>query len=90
MASITQTGDTPARVAKMATASGRVTAGKLNLIGLFGPQNNLSALVREASGRIRRVKKGQSLSTGRIMAIDENGLMMEKNGRTWRLSLPSG
>lgn len=79
---------TPAKVAALATDSGALSLGKLTLIGLYGPTDDLSALVREPGGRFRRVKRGQKLATGRVVGIDTNGLMLEKSGRTWRLALP--
>lgn len=90
MTSVSQAGPTSARVAKLATQTDVLQRGESGLIGLFGPSTDLSALVRAADGRIRRVENGDRLGNGRIIAIDENGLMVEHNGRTWRLRMPPG
>lgn len=88
MANSNTAGNTPAKVARLATDSDALDLGGLTLIGLFGPVDDLSALVREPSGRFRRVKHGQKLAAGRVVGIDSDGLMLEKSGRTWRLDLP--
>lgn len=90
MTSETDTGRTTARVAQMATQNSVLGRGETNLIGLFGPQDRMSALLREPSGRIRRVETGDRLSIGRIVGIDADGLMLEKNGSSQRLTLPTG
>jgi len=88
MTSISET--TPVRVARLATQTQDFRPGETLLIGLFGPQARLSALVRSSNGTIRRVEVGERLDSGRIIGIDTEGLVLEKNGETWRLTLPSG
>ncbi|WP_424986084.1 hypothetical protein [Microbulbifer sp. S227A] len=90
MTSRTEAGKTPERVAKMATTDHALARGKTDLIGLFGPQNNMSALIRTPRGAIRRVEIGETLSIGRIVAIDDKGLILSKNGHNRRLTLPAG
>jgi len=89
MANPNPAGSTPANVAKMATLPGVLSSGGTILIGLFGLENDLTALVREAGRRIRKVKPGQTLSGGRVVGIDKEGIVLERAGRTWRLDLPS-
>jgi len=89
MANPKTAGATPANVANMATQPGVLQSGGPILIGLFGLENDLTALVREASRRIRRVKPGQTLSGGRVVGIDKEGIVLERAGRVWRLDLPS-
>jgi hypothetical protein len=89
MTNQTDKGRTPARVGDVATQTRALTRGGLNLIGLFGPQDNLAALVRKPNGSIQRIERGDSLAGARVLGIDETGVMMEKNGRTWRLDLPA-
>lgn len=88
MSIIDEAGQTPATPGDLATTPDALEHSGLSLIGLFGPQNALSALIRSPGGRIRRVSAGESLGARRILGIDANGLMLEKNGRATRLSLP--
>lgn len=89
MTSQTDKGRTPDRVGDMATQSRALDRGELGLIGLFGPRDNLAALVRKSNGSIQRVERGDRVAGARVLAIDEAGMMMEKNGRTFRLDLPA-
>lgn len=89
MTSSTGAGKTPNRVAKMATTDHAFTRGHTDVIGLFGPRNRMSALIRTPLGAIRRVEIGETLSIGRIVAIDDTGIMLSKNGHNRRLSLPA-
>jgi len=90
MASPDKTGISHGTPGRMATREGALPHSGLSLLGVFGPADNLAALVRAPGGAIRRVTTGQQLSAGRIVGIDENGLILKKNGRTRRLALPSG
>lgn len=89
MTSSNEAEQTPDRVAKMATTDHALARGKTDLIGLFGPQNKMSALIRTPRGAIKRVEIGETLNIGRIVAIDDKGLMLSKNGHNRRLSLPA-
>ncbi len=71
----------------LATSKGALPNRNLSLIGLFGSENNMQALVRYASGRIETVKTGERLSLGRIVAIDQNGLLIERRGEVGRLPI---
>ena len=77
-----------AKVAQLATRSKALNPSSLTLMGLFGPAENLSALMRLPSGRVRRVSRGTRLPSGRIVGIDANGVLLEKNGTTRRLAMP--
>ena len=90
MASADKTGILHDSPGDIATRSGALPHTGLSLLGVFGPADDLAALVRAPGGTIRRVTTGQKISAGRIVGIDENGLILEKNGRTRRLALPSG
>lgn len=89
MASNTKAEKTPDNVADMATTDHALARGKTDLIGLFGPQSQMSALIRTPRGSIKRVEIGETLSIGRIVAIDDKGMMVSKNGHNRRLSLPA-
>jgi hypothetical protein len=91
MSSDNKAGATPAHVAGIATQTGVLDSTEgLSLIGLFGPDSGLNALVRERGGRIHQVKAGGKVGGARILAIDAEGVMVQTNGRTWRLGLPAG
>jgi len=81
-------GSTPANVANMATQSGMLNRNSISLIGVFGPEQNMQALVREPSGKVLRVSQGSRLNAGRIMGIDAKGVMLSRNGRIEHLPLP--
>ncbi len=90
MTSATQAGRTPAKVAKMATQNDVLERGSTDLLGVFGTKAGMSALVRDSGGRVRKVKTGDRLSIGHVRAIDESGVMIERNGQMRRLAFPAG
>lgn len=90
MDSADKAGRTSVRVARMATRTRGLNRGNTDLIGVFGPQNNMSALIRNRNGEVRRVERGQNLPIGRVIAIDKDGMMVEKNGTARRMTLPAG
>ena len=90
MTTNTKTGATPASVARTATQTGALAAGETALIGLFGTSGNQNALVRLANGRVLQVKPGDRVDTGVVVAIDEDGLIVQKNGETRRIGMPGG
>lgn len=90
MANLSTTGKTPANVAKMATQSDVLSRDSLALIGLFGPEKDMQALVRHPGGKVVRVARGSRLNAGRIVGIDAKGVMLDRNGETVHLTLPQG
>lgn len=89
MTSPVKAGKTPANVADLATQSHTLDRSELTLLGVFGPVNAMTALVRLPGGRVRRVKTGDKLASGVVMAIDTEGLMLAQHGQTRLLSFPS-
>jgi len=81
---------TNANVARLATQDKALNQKSLTLMGVFGPSEDLSALMRLPSGRVRKVTRGTRLPSGRIVGIDANGVLLEKNGTTHRLAIPGG
>lgn len=79
---------TDAIVAQLATQDNAFDRKSLALMGLFGPTNNLTALMRLPGGRVRRVSRGTRLVAGRVVGIDAKGVLLEKNGATHRLVMP--
>lgn len=88
MQNLVLAGATPANVAAQATNSAALDPSALNLLGVFGPPDNLRALVRLPGGKVQQVGPGQRLAWGRIVAIDATGLMVLENGRTSRITMP--
>lgn len=79
---------TNATVAQLATQNRALDQKKLALMGLFGPSEDLTALMRLPNGKVRRVDRGTRLSAGRVIGIDAKGVLIEKNGATRRLAMP--
>lgn len=77
-----------ATVAGHATQPGAMNRSATTLLGIFGPERNLEAMVRTPGGSIRKVKTGATLPAGKIVAIDHKGLLLEKGGETVRLVIP--
>ena len=63
---------------------------KVNLIGVYGTPSNRRALVRLSSGRYKKVKVGDKIDGGQIVAIGESELRYQKGGRNVTLKIPNG
>lgn len=74
-------------VAAFATQKDALPDRNLSVIGLFGSEGNMQALVRHGSGRVQTVQAGERISLGRIMAIDASGLLIERRGEIGRLPM---
>ena len=81
---------TAASVARQATVRNAIDLSQLNLIGVYGQPSDRMALVRLSNGRYQKVKVGDRIEGGRILAIGENSLRYQKDGRNQTLSMPSG
>ncbi|MBY6054885.1 hypothetical protein KUV26_00410 [Leisingera daeponensis] len=79
---------TSAKVAGLATLTNAVNRNNLSLLGVYGPEDSLTALIRLPSGRTRTVTRGTRLSQGQIIAIDAHGLVLNQRGETKRLMMP--
>lgn len=79
-----------ASVARQATLDNAINLRKINLIGVYGTPSNRRALVRLPSGRYKKVKVGDSVDGGRILAIGDSELRYQKGGRNLTLKIPSG
>ncbi len=76
-------------VARAATQRNAMRLREINVIGIFGRANDRRALVRLSNGRYLRVKVGDRLDRGRVVAIGESQLVYQKGGRNIGLNLPS-
>ncbi len=83
---------TPLRttVAKQATFKNAINLSKMNLIGVYGTQSNRYALVRQANGRYKKVRVGDSIDGGRVAAITASEVRYQKGSRLISLAMPSG
>ncbi len=88
MTSKTDAGGTPATVADLATRPQALEPGEMVLIGLTGSARGFRALLRLPGGRIRTVTPGDRVAWGRVVAIDETGVVFHRNGETQRITLP--
>lgn len=88
--SVTPKIPTSASVARQATLDNAINLHRLNLIGVYGTVSNRRALVRLPSGRYRKVKVGDKVDGGRIVAIGDSELRYQKGGRNVTLKIPSG
>ncbi|MFW8594803.1 hypothetical protein [Cribrihabitans neustonicus] len=79
-----------ASVARRATTGNALNLRKLNLIGVYGTPSDRRALVRLPSGRYKKVKVGDRIDGGRVIAIGESRLQYQKSGRNRTLEMPNG
>jgi hypothetical protein len=77
-------------VAKQATFVNAINLSKINLIGVYGTEGKRYALVRESSGRYKKVKVGDRIDGGQIAAITSNEVRYQKGGRMLTLAMPKG
>lgn len=90
MANSDDSARTSAKVAQLATQTNAVNRSNLSLLGLFGPEDSMTALVRLPSGRTRQVQRGSRLSAGLVVAIDAKGVVLSARGGTQLLEMPGG
>lgn len=87
---IEPSGPTRVSVARQATVRNALDLTEVNLIGVYGQPSDRRALVRLANGRYRKVKVGDRMDGGRVLAIGEDTLRYQKDGRNLTLNMPSG
>ena len=87
-ASAAPTIPTRASVAKQATYVNAINLSKINLIGVYGTKSSRYALVRQANGRYKKVKVGDTIDGGKVAAIGSDELRYQKSGRMVSLKLP--
>ncbi|WP_170421665.1 hypothetical protein [Ruegeria arenilitoris] len=79
-----------ASVARQATIDRALNLRKLNLIGVYGTPANRRALVRLPSGRYKKLKVGDRLDGGSVIAIGDSELRYQKRGKNVILKMPRG
>ena len=76
-------------VISQATQHGVIDLRKTNLIGTYGPTDDLRALIRLRSGKvIKDVKAGDRFDGGRVSKVDARELHYVKNGKNFTLRMP--
>ncbi len=88
-ATVTPTIPSSASVARQATMKNEINLRRVNLIGVYGTPSNRRALVRLPSGRYKKVKVGDTVDGGRVVAIGDSELRYQKSGRSLTLKIPS-
>ena len=81
---------TTASVARQATIDNAINLRKLNLIGVYGTPANRRALVRLPSGRYKKLKVGDRIDGGNVIAIGDGELRYQKRGKNVTLKMPPG
>jgi len=89
-ATVTPSIPTSASVARQATMENSINLRKVNLIGVYGTPSNRRALVRLSSGRYKKVKVGDRIDGGQVVAIGDAELRYQKGGRNVTLKIPNG
>jgi hypothetical protein len=77
-----------ANVARTATEKNVLNLREVNLIGVYGTQQSRRALVRLSNGRYQKVKVGDRVDGGRVVAISDGELRYTKGGRNVTLRMP--
>ncbi len=78
----------PASVARRATLNNAINLKRVNLIGVYGTPSKRRALIRLPSGRYSKVKVGDRIDGGKVVAIGNSELRYQKGGRTLTLKMP--
>ena len=81
--------EVPEGVRDAATDLAQLSLDGLALIGLFNGPDGGAALVRLPTGSIVKVSQGESVDGGRVSAISEDRLRLQKDGREIVLTMPS-
>ncbi|SDD98335.1 hypothetical protein [Ruegeria marina] len=76
------------KVSSAATQAADIQRNALTVLGIFGPADDMRALVRLPGGKVEQVAPGDRLRAGEILAIDDEGLMLRHGGQTQRVSIP--
>ncbi|WP_293572879.1 hypothetical protein [Phaeobacter sp.] len=79
-----------ASVARQATLDNAINLRRVNLIGVYGTPSNRRALVLMPNGRYKKVKVGDRMDGGRVIAIGDSQLQYQKGSRNLTLTIPSG
>jgi Tfp pilus assembly protein PilP len=80
---------TPPQVAQEATQTTRDLGGGLTLLGTFGSQSDLQALLKLRGGKTATVSRGDTVNGKTIVAIEEGRVALARNGTAHWLEMPA-
>lgn len=72
-----------------ATEAARLRRARPQLIGTFGAEGAMGALLRLPSGTIERLTVGDRSAAGTVIAIEPGAIHIARAGRTGVLRLPA-
>lgn len=72
----------------LATNRSNIEKNKLNLLGIFGKEPNLNALVMLPSGKIIKLNVGNEINGGKVIKISKSSLTYKTHNQSYRLALP--
>ena len=78
------------KAGNLATLLHRLKLNQETVIGIFGKENDLGALLRLPTGEIVQVKAGDAALGGVVKAIGQRSVIILANGRTRHLRLKKG
>ncbi len=76
-------------VSRAATEANAIRLREINLIGVYGRPSDRRALVRLSNGRYVKVKVGDQLDRGRVVAIGDAEVVYQRRGQNVALRMPS-
>lgn len=79
---------TPPHVARHATIQAPLDQHQLILLGIFGAESDLKALLRLPDGDIRRVETGDQVQGVTVLAIAPDHIAMGQGSVSRRLRIP--
>ena len=79
----------PSPAGDTATLRQVLPLNQLVLIGIAGTPENRIALLRDRKGAILRVQTGDKTPRGKVAAIGETTVHLQKSGKTETLDLPA-
>ncbi|WP_322865667.1 hypothetical protein U5922_005335 [Aquicoccus sp. G2-2] len=75
-------------VTELATSSAWLNLDQTILLGTFGAEDDLGALLRLPSGDVLKVHKGDQFGEGEIIAIGGGHVIIDRTGGTTMLQQP--
>lgn len=82
--------ETPDEVAKSATDTEALPLDGTALIGIIDGPEGTRAMLRFADGGIDTVQAGDLTTAGRVVALDTKRVVLNDQGRTTTLEMPTG
>jgi len=90
MHDMAQETDTPRETLAAATTENALPPDGIALLGTFEKPSGSEALIRYDNGRVRKVGIGDTIGRRQVVAIDSGTLMLMRDGKALRLTMPGG